>query len=88
MRHYLAICIQEATGGWRAIFPDVPGCEAKGFDLDNIRFAAESALMECLEGNETHVPPPSNDAIKRGNAWLAENQIDMSKAIVTIVAVP
>jgi len=60
MRHYVAICIQEETGDWRAIFPDVPGCEAKGFDLADIRFAAESALKQSLESDEAHTSSPSD----------------------------
>jgi hypothetical protein len=66
MKHYIAIFVENDVGEWRAIFPDVPGCEAKGFSLDDAKFAAATALV-------------------RSEDWLNQNQVDLSKAVVTMI---
>ena len=87
MKHYIAICIEEASsGGWRVLFPDVPGCETKVHDLANLAHLAAIELARWVE--ERGLPLPADGAVERGNAWLAQNKVDISKAIVTMVAVP
>ena len=82
MKHYLAICIEETTGGWRVLFPEVPGCEARVHSLEEVTHAAETELRKRA------VPQSSDGPVERSVAWLAENHVDISKAILTMVAVP
>lgn len=73
-------------GEWRVVFPDVPGCEAKGFTLDDAKYAAASALGQCIQDSNAPAPMPMDlAAVKRSEEWLSRNQIDLSKAIVSMV---
>ena len=75
-------------GEWRVVFPDVPGCEAKGFSMEDAEYAAASALRRCIE--ETGLPAPlpmDMAAVQRSDEWLSLNHIDLSKAVVSMVPV-
>ena len=86
MKHYVAIFVEDEIGEWRAIFPDVPGCEARGFCVDDVMFSATSALHRYLEQYGSLPSPPLDTAEIPGmEKWLAENQIDPSKAVVSMV---
>ena len=47
MSHYIAIFVEDHIGEWRVVFPDVPGCEARGFTLHDAQYAAASTLARC-----------------------------------------
>jgi predicted RNase H-like HicB family nuclease len=85
MAHYLAIFIEDHIGEWRAVFPDVPGCEAKGFTLHDAQFAAASALSECLRENGTPPLPMDMASVEKCDAWLEQNHVDLSKAVVSMI---
>ena len=86
MTHYIAIFVEDDFGEWRVMFPDVPGCEAKGFTLDDARFAAASALARSVEENGAPPPHPMDmDAVQQNGTWLSQHRIDLSKAIVSMV---
>lgn len=87
MRHYLAIFIEDYVGEWRVVFPDAPGCEAKGFSLDDAQFAAASALSRCFRENGTPLPLPMDmAAVAECDAWLEQNHVDLSKAVVSMIS--
>lgn len=85
MKHYIAIFTQNDMGEWRVVFPDIPGCEAKGFSLDDAKFAATTALAQYIDGQASLPEPMDLAAIERNRDWLAQNQIDLSKAVISIV---
>jgi predicted RNase H-like HicB family nuclease len=86
MRHYIAIFIEDHLGEWRVVFPDVPGCEAKGFSLDDAKFAAATALVTCIKKSGTPAPLPMDMATVQGSKdWLKQNRVDLSKAVVTMI---
>lgn len=85
MKHYIAIFVQNDVGEWRALFPDLPGCEAKGFSLDDARYAATSALTQCIDVQESLPEPRDLAAIEQSSDWLAQNHIDLSRAIISII---
>ena len=88
MSHYIAIFIEDHIGEWRAVFPDVPGCEAKGFTLDGAQYAAASALSRCLHENGTPPPLPMDmAAVAKCDEWLEQNQVDLSKVVVSMISV-
>ena len=87
MAHYIAIIVPRDDGDWRVLFPDIAECEAWGFNLDEARVAAVTALDKCLKNGSNGLPQPRDLAeIERDNDWLSRNGIDLSKAIVTMVS--
>jgi predicted RNase H-like HicB family nuclease len=87
MSHYIAIFVENDLGEWRVVFPDAPGCEAKGFTLDDARFAAPSALAQFIQGaGALPLHPMDMDTVQLSEAWLAQHHIDLSKAIVSMVS--
>jgi predicted RNase H-like HicB family nuclease len=88
MKHYIAIFMEDDVGEWRVVFPDVPGCEAKGFTLDDARFAAASALRRSIEESGSTAPAPMDlTAVRRSEEWLLRNQVDISKAVVSMIPI-
>ena len=87
MSHYTAILIEDHIGEWRAVFPDVLGCEAKGFSLDDVHYAAASALSKCLRENGTPPLPMDMAAVQKCDEWLKQNHVDVSKAVVSMISV-
>ena len=85
--HYLAIFVEDQLGEWRVVFPDVPGCEARGFTLDDAQYAAASTLSRCLQENGTRPPMPMDmAAVKKSDEWLKQNRVDLSKAVVSMIS--
>lgn len=85
MKHYVAIFVENHIGEWRVVFPDLPGCEARGFSLDDARFAAVSALAQRVHESESLPEPMDLAAIERSEDWLSQNSIDLSRAVISIV---
>jgi predicted RNase H-like HicB family nuclease len=66
MTYYIAIFVETDFGEWRVVFPDMPGCEAKGFNLDDAKYAAVSALTRNIrEGGSMPRVPMSLAAVER-----------------------
>ena len=87
MAHYIAIIVPSGDGDWRVLFPDIAECEARGVNLDAARMAAIDALDKRLKENGTGLRQPRDLAdIERDEAWLSQNGVDFSKAIVTMVS--
>jgi hypothetical protein len=87
MTHYLAILIQSDVGEWRIVLPDLPGCEAKGMNLDDARQAAISMLPDCIKNNGSNVFAPRDlSDVERDREWLARNRVDLSKAVITMIS--
>lgn len=86
MTHYLAIFVESELGEWRVLFPDVPGCEARGFTLEDAKYAAYSALQRCIQDSDLPAPLPMDlTAMHRSQEWLSQNHVDLSRAVVTMV---
>ena len=85
MNHYIAIFVETDLGEWRVVFPDVPGCEAKGFTLDDAKFAAVSVLVQSIRQCGSPPHPMNLEAVQRNEEWLSQHHIDLSKAIVSMI---
>ena len=86
MTHYIAIFLENDVGEWRVMFPDVPGCEAKGFTLDDAKFAAVGALVQFIRENGSPPSYPMDlETLQRREEWLSQNHIDLSKAVVSMI---
>jgi predicted RNase H-like HicB family nuclease len=88
MAHYVAIIVPSGDGTLRVLFPDLSDCETHGVAMDDATIAATEALSHWLGKNADHLPPPRDLAsIERDEEWLSKNDVDFSKAIVTMVSV-
>lgn len=90
MRHYIAVIVPHAEGGWRAHFPDLLGCRAEAQDIEVAVARASDAASELvgkllLDGG---LPTPRTlEEIRADEAWAAERSIDWTKALISIVKV-
>jgi predicted RNase H-like HicB family nuclease len=85
--HYIALMVPSFVGEWRVLFPDLPECEAHGYTVDDATFAATTALSRCIAGNGKALRPPRDlSDIERDEKWLAQHQVDLSQAIVTMIS--
>lgn len=83
--HYVAILLPSEVGEWRVVFPDVSGCETRGFTVQDATIAAVSALARSAEEQGQRFPRPrSLLEIENDGNWLS-TKLDLSRAIVTIV---
>lgn len=85
MKHYIAIFVENVVGEWRVVFPDMPGCEAKGFTLDDAKFAAVTALVQSIRENGSPPHPMDLETVQRSEEWLSQHNIDLSRAVVSMV---
>jgi predicted RNase H-like HicB family nuclease len=95
MKHYLAVLVPTDNGGWRAHFPDFPGCRAEGPSVEEAIQAARSAAAEqaqSLRGHGVSLPQSQSyeDVRHHANGWAEERGIAWSEAVISLVplAVP
>ena len=87
MIHHIASLIPSAIGEWRVLFPDVPGCEARGSTFDDAKVAAEMTLPHCLKSGLPISGPRDLSEIKRDTQWLESNGVDLSMAVITMIPI-
>jgi Uncharacterized conserved protein len=93
MIHYLAVLVPLSQGGWRAHFPDFPGCRAEGHTVEAALKASGSAVSKQAEWYcQQHVSlptPQSYDDLRHHsmNSWAAEREIDWARAVVSLVPI-
>jgi predicted RNase H-like HicB family nuclease len=93
MKHYLAILIPQAEGGWRAHFPDFPGCRAEASTVEAAIDASGAIVAEHarnLQRQGVSLPTPQSyqDVRHHSNGWGADRGIDWSKAVISMVRLP
>jgi predicted RNase H-like HicB family nuclease len=90
MKHYLAVLVPTAGGGWRAHFPDFPGCRAEGHSVEDAITAASTAASEQAHRLRTQgvsLPPSRSyeDVRLYSNGWAEERGIAWSDAVISLV---
>ena len=89
MTHYIAILVAAESGQWRALFPDVPECNAYGYGVLGTKQAAATSLNQHAKASSGALPLPRTlEEIQQDEAWLIRNGVNFAKAIVTIVPWP
>ena len=85
--HYISVLMPLSAGGWRALFPDIPGCEVEGDSLDSTMLRAAGALSECVHSRYGGGPPLPRELneIKADDQRVATHAVDWAKAVVTMV---
>jgi hypothetical protein len=86
MAHYVGVFVPLETGGWRALFPDVPCCEVEEESLDMAIFRAAHALTCVEQSSDKPIPPPRDlAAIRLDNDWALARNVDWSRSVVTMI---
>ena len=90
MKHYLAVLLPTANGGWRAHFPDFPGCRAEGHSVEDAIAAACSAASEqanrlLAQGVSLPQSQSYEDVRHHTNGWARERGIVWSDAVISMV---
>jgi predicted RNase H-like HicB family nuclease len=89
MNHYISICVPLASGRWRVLLPDVPGCEAEADSLEEAMMRAGDALTQhavALNGNKPGIPLPCDlSEIRLNGNWASTHGVDWSTAVVTMM---
>ena len=91
MKHYLAVLVAHDHGGWRAHFPDFPGCRAEGQSVEAAIDAAATAAAEHarrLRAQGASLPHPQTYEEVRRNGWAAERSIEWSGVVLSVVKLP
>jgi predicted RNase H-like HicB family nuclease len=93
MKHYLAVLVPHDDGGWRAHFPDFPGCRAEAPSVEAAIDAAAAAAAEHVGGLRAQgvsLPHPQTyeEVRHHSNGWAAERGIDWSHAVASLVKLP
>jgi predicted RNase H-like HicB family nuclease len=90
-KYYIAVLVPRREGGWRAHFPDFPGCRAEGPRIEGVIERAGNLVSTMIEGlrkGNAPIPEPRNlEAIRTDEQWAIDRAIDWSKAVVGIVAI-
>jgi predicted RNase H-like HicB family nuclease len=88
---FIAVLVPQPGGGWRAHFPDFPGCRAEG---DRVNAAIEGAAHEVhlrvdqLKSSRKPIPTPrSYEEVRADDAWARARGIDWSTAVINLVRV-
>ncbi len=89
--HFIAVLVPQHGGGWRAHFPDFPGCRAEGSHVEiaiaNASRAATNLIAE-LHSKSMSVPAPrSFEDVRADDAWAAERSVDWTTAVVSLVPI-
>ncbi len=74
---YIALVSPIETGGYRATFPDLPGCAAEGADIAELLVDARHRLLACLETIEG-----------QGEAWPPASRLESLSAGPGVMAIP
>jgi hypothetical protein len=82
--HYVGVFIPLESGGWRALFPDVPECSVERENLDLTVLSAATELGKARK-SASMPAPRSLTEIKLDHGWAASSGIDWSKAVVTMI---
>ena len=93
MKHYLAVLVPNEDGGWRAHFPDFPGCRAEAPSAEAAIDAGAAAAAEHarrLKAQGVSLPRAQTYEEVRdcSNGWAAERGIDWSRAVASLVKLP
>lgn len=90
-RHHVVVLVPRADGGWRAHFPDFPGCRSEGESAENAIHKAElaiAAFIAELRRTGRRVPAAKPyEAVRADEAWTRERGIEWSKAVISLVPI-
>ena len=80
------VLIDGEAGAYGAVFPDLPGCVAMGYTMDDVVRNAEDAMRDWIAGMEANgqrVPDPSplsSITVPEGNTLTSISLVGVSAA--------
>ena len=79
MVHYIGVFVPLESGGWRVLFPDVPGCEIVAPNLDGFALKRPGQPCRRIEwrrrGGSTAATGPDSDQIRHAMGCRARGQV-------------
>ena len=87
MDHYVSVLVPVATGGWRALLPDIPEYQAEERSLDLAILRATEFLAQTTRLGSAIPPPRPLALIKLDTDWASARGIDWSQSIITMIQV-
>ena len=85
MTHYVSVLVPVATGGWRALLPDLPGYQVEERSLDLAILRASGFLAQVIRLGSDIPPPRPLAFIKLDTDWSSSRDIDWSRSVVTMI---
>jgi hypothetical protein len=89
MRHYVGVFVPLEPNGWRALFPDFPGCVAEAPSLEiAICRAADSLLQHAGSlGSGIYLSPMSRNAAanRLDEKWATAHGFSLRTAIISMI---
>jgi predicted RNase H-like HicB family nuclease len=73
--------------GWRAHFPDFPGCRAEGSRIEGTIDASYAEVVARLDRAAEIPAPRSYEDVRADDAWATERGIDWSTAVVSFIRI-
>jgi hypothetical protein len=88
MAHFIGVFLPLESGGWRALVPDVPECQAEAASLDIAVLHIATALAHATVGLDGAIRPARDlAAIKADANWVRANGINWSVAVIAMIPV-
>jgi len=84
MNFYVGVFQPLETGGWRALFPDIPFCHVVESSLDLAIFRAANALTELRQNSRALIPAP-RDLMDIKRSWAAASNVDWRSCVITMI---
>jgi predicted RNase H-like HicB family nuclease len=81
-QHYVVVLVPQQAGGWRAHFPDFPGCHAEGARVELAIEAATREVISWLERARGIPTPQSYEEVRSDEGWAHQRGIDWSTAVI------
>ena len=86
-RHFIVVLVPLAGGGWRAHFPDFPGCRAEGGRIEGAIDASYGEVVARLSQTGEPTSPRSYEDVRADYAWARERGVDWSTAVISMVRI-
>jgi predicted RNase H-like HicB family nuclease len=90
-QHHVVVLVPQPGGGWRAHFPDFPGCRAEGARVESAIDTSMKAVAEMIDNMHREgaiIPlPRSYEEVRADDAWAANRGVNWSTAVISLVRV-
>lgn len=93
MKHYVAVLVSQAGGGWRACLSHFPACGGDGTSVQiavqvAISMAVEAAKVMQSKGRPLPAPTSYEDLRYHNNGWAIDRRTEWSTAVISLIPVP
>jgi hypothetical protein len=86
-KHFIVVLVPMKGGGWRAHFPDFPGCRAEGSRIEGTIDASYAEVTARLSQSSEVPSPRSYEDVRADDTWARARDIDWSTAVISMVRI-